>query len=166
MGEKRIIKKYPNRRLYDTVDSKYITLADVRGLVLSGVDFCVRDQKSGEDITRSILLQIITEQEDHGEPIFTTHALLRIIRFYGDAVQGLAGGFIERSLSILTEQQKLFHSQLNDAVKNHPLTTLTELTQHNLEIFRKMQDSLFRAAGMIGVDRAEGEIVKRQDDNK
>lgn len=166
MGEKRVIKKYPNRRLYDTVDSKYITLADVRELVLSGVDFCVRDQKSGEDITRSILLQIITEQEDHGEPIFTTHALLRIIRFYGDAVQGLAGGFIERSLSILTEQQKLFHSQLNDAVKNNPLTTLTDLTQRNLEVFRQMQDSLFRAAGIIGTDRTETEKGLRQDENK
>ncbi len=160
-GDMRVIKKYPNRRLYDTVESKYITLADVRTLVLAGIEFYVSDQKTGEDITRSILLQIITEEEDHGEPLFTTHALLRIIRFYGDAVQGLAGNFIERSLGMLTEQQKLFHTQISDAVKNNPLTALTEITQRNLEVFKKMQDSLFRAAGMTNPTESEGETGKK-----
>lgn len=162
-GDKRVIKKYPNRRLYDTFESKYITLADVRTLVLAGIEFYVTDQKTGDDITRSILLQIITEEEDHGEPLFTTHALLRIIRFYGDAVQGLAGNFIERSLGMLTEQQKLFHAQISDAVKNNPLTALTEITQRNLEVFKKMQDSLFRAAGMTNPTQSEGEAGKKQE---
>lgn len=162
-GDKRVIKKYPNRRLYDTVESKYITLADVRTLVLAGIETHVTDQKTGEDITRSILLQIITEEEDHGEPLFTTHALLRIIRFYRDAVPGLAGNFIERSLGMLAEQQKLFHAQLNDAVKNNPLTALTEITQRNLEVFKKMQDSLFRAAGMTNPTQSEGEAGKKQE---
>ena len=89
------------------------------------------------------------------------HALLRIIRFYGDAVQGLAGNFIERSLGMLTEQQKLFHTQISDAVKNNPLTALTEITQRNLEIFKKMQDSLFRAAGMTNPTQSEGEAGKK-----
>lgn len=162
-GDKRVIKKYPNRRLYDTVESRYITVADVRTLVLAGIEFYVTDQKTGEDITRSILLQIITEQEDHGEPLFTTHTLRRIIRFYGDAVQGLAGNFIERSLGMLTEQQKLFRTQISDAVKNNPLTALTEITQRNLEVFKKMQDSLFRAVSMTNPTQSEGEAGKKQE---
>ena len=74
-NEKRVIKKYPNRRLYDTSESKYVTLSDVRELVLSGISFCVIDKKSGEDITRSILLQIIIEQEEEGDPMFSTDVL-------------------------------------------------------------------------------------------
>jgi polyhydroxyalkanoate synthesis repressor PhaR len=148
--DKRLIKKYPNRRLYDTTESRYITLEDVRRLVVQGIDFCVTDQKTGEDITRNILLQIILEQEDDGEPIFTTDALLRIIRCYGNAVQGLAAEFLERSLSLFTEQQKVFQDRLNEAVKNNPFTTITELTQRNLKLWKSMQDSFFKAAGITG----------------
>ena len=150
MEDKRLIKKYPNRRLYDTTESRYITLEDVRCLVVEGVDLCVTDQKTGEDITRNILLQIILEQEDDGEPIFTTDALLRIIRCYGDAVQGLAAEFLERSLSLFTEQQKLFHARLDEAVKNHPFTAITDLTQRNINLWKTMQDSFFKAAGITG----------------
>ncbi len=148
--DKRLIKKYPNRRLYDTTESHYITLEDVRRLVVQGVDFLVTDQKTGEDITRNILLQIILEQEDDGEPIFTTDALLGIIRCYGDAVQGLAAEFLERSLSLFTEQQKLFQARLDEAVKNNPFTAITELTQRNLTLWKTMQDSFFKAAGLTG----------------
>jgi polyhydroxyalkanoate synthesis repressor PhaR len=162
---KRIIKKYPNRRLYDTVESKYITLADVRGLVLEGVEFCVKDQKTGEDITRSILLQIISEQEGCGEPIFSTDALTRIIRFYGDTVQGVAASFLEQSLSLVSEQQRRFHAQINEAVKANPLTAMTELTQRNLELIQKMQESFFKSAGRAadGEERRgeDGETAKR-----
>ena len=87
MTDKRIIKKYPNRRLYDTEISKYITLEDVKKLVLSGVDFCVKDVKTDEDLTRNILLQIISEQEHDGDPMFSTQTLTQLIRFYGNAYQ-------------------------------------------------------------------------------
>lgn len=153
MTEPRIIKKYPNRRLYDTVHSKYITIEDVRDLVLGGVEFCIKDQKSGEDITRSILLQIISEQEHFGQPILTTHAMLRIIGLYGDALQGLAGSYLEKSLTLLTEQQKLFQSQLNDAVKSNPITAITELTQRNLDLLKKMQEQFFKASRLLESER-------------
>ncbi|MGH6635804.1 MAG: polyhydroxyalkanoate synthesis repressor PhaR [Gammaproteobacteria bacterium] len=145
---KRIIKKYPNRRLYDTVESKYITVDDVRKLVLKGIEFCIVDKKSGEDITRTILLQIILEQEEDGEPMFSSDALTRIIRFYGDAVQGLASSFLDRSLNMFAEQQERFRTQLHDAMRTHPFTALTELTQQNLQLWRKMQDDFFKASGV------------------
>ena len=87
----RTIKKYPNRRLYDTQLSTYITLADVKAMVLSGEHFEVRDAKSGEDLTRSILLQIILEEETGGVPIFSAQMLAQITRFYGNAMQGMMG---------------------------------------------------------------------------
>ena len=107
MKELRIIKKYPNRRLYDTKDSKYITLEDVKKLVLAGIEFCVKDVKSDEDLTRNILLQIIAEQEQHdGEPFFSTELLTQIIQSYGDSVQSIAGEFIEKSMQLFVEQRK------------------------------------------------------------
>ena len=102
---KRVIKKYPNRRLYDTAESKYVTLNDVRKLVLEGIGFCVIDKKSGEDITRNILLQIIIEQEEEGEPLFSTDVLEQLIGFYGNSVQGMAGDFISQSLNMFRDQQ-------------------------------------------------------------
>ena len=109
---KRIIKKYPNRRLYDTAESKYVTLNDVRKLVLDGVSFCVIDKKSGDDITRNILLQIIIEQEEVGEPLFSTDVLEQIIGFYGNSVQGVAGDFLGQSLKLFREQQQRFQNQM------------------------------------------------------
>ena len=105
MSDPRIIKKYPNRRLYDTTVSSYITLEDVRKLVMSQEEFCVVDARSKEDITRSILLQIILEQEEDGEPIFTQQVLAQIIRFYGDALQGTLTRYLERSFGLFVEQQ-------------------------------------------------------------
>lgn len=146
MTEKRVIKKYPNRRLYDTAESKYITLEDVRHLVLAGIPFCVLDKKSDEDITRNILLQIIIEQEEGGEPIFTTDVLTRLIGFYGDSVQGMASSFIERSVGLFTEQQQLFQQQVEEAVKGTPLAAMAEMTQRNWNLWQRMQEDLFRAA--------------------
>ena len=105
VGRVRTLKKYPNRRLYDTQTSSYITLADVKQMVLSGEDFEVRDAKTGEDLTRGILLQIILEEESGGVPMFTTPALAQIIRFYGNAMQGVMGTMIEKNLQAFTEMQ-------------------------------------------------------------
>ena len=104
----RILKKYPNRRLYDTEVSSYITLAEVKAMVLQGVDFEVRDAKTGDDLTRSILLQIILEEETGGVPIFSAATLSQIIRFYGHAMQGMMGSYLEKNLQTFTEiQQRL-----------------------------------------------------------
>ena len=101
----RILKKYPNRRLYDTQLSSYITLADVKGMVLSAEHFEVRDAKTGEDLTRSILLQIILEEETGGVPIFSAPMLSQLIRFYGHAMQGMMGSYLERNLQTFTDIQ-------------------------------------------------------------
>jgi len=155
MDDKRVIKKYPNRRLYDTAESRYITVEEIRQLVLKRVEFCVLDQKTGEDITRGILLQVIIEQECEGEPIFTTDVLQRIIRFYGDAIQGVAADYLERSLSLFTEQQQMFQARLQEAVTNNPLTALAELTQKNLDLWKKMQDDFFHAASRTYADNED-----------
>jgi len=101
----RILKKYPNRRLYDTAISSYITLAEVKGMVLAGVEFEVRDAKTGDDLTRSILLQIILEEETGGVPIFSASMLSQIIRFYGHAMQGMMGSYLEKNLQTFTDIQ-------------------------------------------------------------
>ena len=104
----RVLKKYPNRRLYDTQSSSYITLADVKQMVLSGQDFVVRDAKTSEDLTRSILLQIILDEETGGAPIFSSQMLSQIIRFYGHAMQGMMGSYLEKNLQTFTDiQQRL-----------------------------------------------------------
>jgi polyhydroxyalkanoate synthesis repressor PhaR len=132
---KRIIKKYPNRRLYDTEESRYVTLCDIRRLVVEEVGFCVIDKKSKNDITRSILFQIITEQEDSGEPLFTVDALEKIIGFYGKSVQALAGDCLCESINIFREQQEKIQAQLTGALKLNPVTApLTEMTKQNLEV--------------------------------
>ena len=111
MTAPRIIKKYPNRRLYDTETSAYITLAEVKELVLQYKDFQVQDAKTGEDLTRAILLQIILEEESGGVPMFSTSMLANIIRYYGHAMQGLMGSYLERSIVTFHEAQKRFQEQ-------------------------------------------------------
>lgn len=107
----RIIKKYPNRRLYDTETSVYITLADVRELVMSFEAFKVVDAKSGDDLTRSILLQIILEEETAGVPLFSTDMLAQMIRFYGHAMQGMLGKYLENNIKVFVEFQNRLQDQ-------------------------------------------------------
>jgi len=107
----RIIKKYPNRRLYDTETSSYITLADVKKLVLDQVDFKVEDAKTHEELTRSILLQIILEEETEGAPMFSSDMLSQIIRFYGNAMQGMMGSYLEKNIHTFIEMQKRLQDQ-------------------------------------------------------
>ena len=107
----RIIKKYPNRRLYDTETSAYITLADVKQFVLENQVFEVQDARSGENLTRSILLQIILEEESGGVPMFSSDMLANIIRYYGHSMQGLMGSYLERSIGAFHEAQRKFQEQ-------------------------------------------------------
>ena len=104
----RLIKKYPNRRLYDTQNSSYITLTDVKQLVLDNEVFTVVDAKSNEDLTRSILLQIILEEEANGAPMFSSSVLSQIIRYYGHAMQGMMGSYLEKNVQAFTDIQHKF----------------------------------------------------------
>jgi polyhydroxyalkanoate synthesis repressor PhaR len=118
MSEPRVIKKYPNRRLYDTVESRYITLADVRRLVLERIEFIVVDKKNSADITRSILLQVIAEQEHLTEPILSQEFMVGVIRSYGTSLQGQVSPHLEQSLRQLLSQQPT--TQLRERAKTVP----------------------------------------------
>jgi polyhydroxyalkanoate synthesis repressor PhaR len=110
-GQSRLIKKYPNRRLYDTRTSTYITLADIKQLVLAHESFQVVDAKSGDDLTRAILLQVILEEEAGGAPMFSSELLSQMIRFYGNAMQGMMGNYIENNIRSFTEVQTKLKEQ-------------------------------------------------------
>lgn len=145
MTKPRVIKKYPNRRLYDTDISSYITVEDVRQLVLDGEDFEVRDAKTGEDLTRTVLLQIISEHEERGQPMFSTRMLSQIIRFYGDSLQGFMGGYLERSLQNFLDQSQQFRSQMSGLVGQNPWQMVNDLTERNLEIWKSLQTQMMSA---------------------
>ena len=147
MAEQRLIKKYPNRRLYDTEESRYITLVDVQRLVRDGTDIKVTDTQSGEDITRSILIQIITDQETGGDPLFTTEMLTRFIRFYDEAVHDAFSGYLDQSLRFFSEQQQRFARQMQDAVTGKDVWDVAEMTRRNLKFWQDMQSEFFKAAG-------------------
>ncbi|MFO1321809.1 MAG: polyhydroxyalkanoate synthesis repressor PhaR [Burkholderiales bacterium] len=132
--ELRLIKKYPNRRLYDTATSSYITLADVKVLVLEQVAFKVIDAKTGEDLTRSILLQIILEEETAGAPMFSSDMLSQIIRFYGNAMQGMMGSYLEKNIQTFMEIQRKLQEQSFGKLGENPVVGTEAWSQ-----FVKMQ---------------------------
>jgi polyhydroxyalkanoate synthesis repressor PhaR len=121
MAEQRLIKKYPNRRLYDTRTSTYITLVDVKDLVLKQEEFQVVDAKTGEDLTRSILLQIILEEEAAGVPMFSSDVLAQMIRFYGHAMQGMMGKYLENNVTAFTDMQKKLQDQARNIYGENPV---------------------------------------------
>jgi polyhydroxyalkanoate synthesis repressor PhaR len=160
MSEPRVIKKYPNRRLYDTVESRYITLSDIRRLVLDKVEFVVIDKKTQEDITRSILLQVIAEQEHQGEPLMSQDFLSQVIRSYGGAMQGFVGSYLEQSLKLFMTQQQQVRDRVKSMVGVDPVETVTSLAQKNYARWRSVQDEIFKAlmsAAARGRDRPETE---------
>jgi polyhydroxyalkanoate synthesis repressor PhaR len=124
MSEPRVIKKYPNRRLYDTVESRYITLADIRRLVVERIEFVVVDKKNNADITRSILLQVIAEQEHLTEPILSQEFMVNVIRAYGTGAQGLVSGHLEQSLKQVLSQQQTMRPQRIRAAGDDSFKTL------------------------------------------
>jgi len=145
MTDIRIIKKYPNRRLYDTDRSKYITLEDVKKLAIEGIEFCVKDVKSEEDLTRSILLQIIAEQEHNGEPLFSTQALTQLIRCYGQSYQNVISEYLQNSIDIFTKQQSGFQDTLKESRVQNPFNAMSDLTERNLNLWKEVQDNFFTA---------------------
>ena len=147
MTATRVIKKYPNRRLYDTEISSYITIEDVRQLIIEGLEFEVRDAKTGDDLTRQVLLQIIAEHEQNGEPMLSTQLLSQIIRFYGDSLQGFMGSYLERSMQMFLEQQQQFRQQMSGLIGQAPWTMLNQLTERNLELWKEFQQNLVGGVG-------------------
>jgi len=152
-GADRVIKKYPNRRLYDTTTSTYITLADIKQLVMKQEAFAVQDAKTGEDLTRSILLQIILEEESMGTPMFTTPVLSNIIRFYGQTMQGFMGGYLEKNIQALqdvqtqlTAQSKGMTPEMWTQFMNMQSPSLQGVISQNLEqsknLFVQMQEQM------------------------
>ncbi|HEY9447366.1 MAG TPA: polyhydroxyalkanoate synthesis repressor PhaR [Burkholderiales bacterium] len=156
----RIIKKYPNRRLYDTETSSYITLADVKKLVLEQVQFRVEEAKTKEDLTRSILLQIILEEESAGAPMFSCDMLSQIIRFYGNAMQGMMGSYLEKNIHTFIEIQKRLQEQSRQVYGQNPMLSseawsefvrmqgpaiqglMTRYLEHSASAFMEMQQQL------------------------
>ena len=164
----RVIKKYPNRRLYDTDTSTYITLADVKQLVMDSEPFVVRDAKSNEDLTRSILLQIILEEEAGGTPMFSEAALANIIRFYGHAMQGFMGSYIEKNVQAFTdlqakmaEQSKTLTPEMWSQFMNMQNPMLQGMmgayTEQSKQMFEKMQEQMAKQTeqmlGAFGLKR-------------
>ena len=163
MSDLRVIKKYPNRRLYDTEISRYITLEEVRQLVLQNVKFKVEDKRTREDITRGILLQVIAEQEEGGDPIFTTELLTFIIRFYGDPMQPSISRYLELSLQLFTQQQANFTEQLRQKLgqAQQPLHALKDMAERQVPIWRLVRKeflrNLSRSKLNAKLSRVEGE---------
>ncbi|OYZ97542.1 MAG: polyhydroxyalkanoate synthesis repressor PhaR [Polynucleobacter sp. 24-46-87] len=145
-GDSRLIKKYPNRRLYDTQTSTYVTLADIKNLVMSGDAFSVVDAKTDDDLTRNILLQIILEEEAGGAPVFSTQMLSQIIRFYGNSMQGLMGSYLEKTMQSFVD----IHNKLGD--QTHPMMQglMGNYMEQSKDLFVKMQEQMQNSPAIFG----------------
>ena len=162
MSELRTIKKYPNRRLYDTVESRYITLADIRKLVIDRIDFVVIDKKSQEDITRSILLQVIADSEHGGEPLLSRDFLSQVIRSYGGSLQGMIGSYLEQSLKLFVGQQRDARLNVKGVAETGPVESVSGLAQKNFQRWRAVQDEIYRTL-MNAASRGRSEF--KDDEN-
>jgi polyhydroxyalkanoate synthesis repressor PhaR len=154
----RLIKKYPNRRLYDTQTSSYITLDDVKQLVLDSEEFQVVDAKSSEDLTRSILLQIILEEESVGVPMFSSTVLAQIIRFYGHAMQGIMGAYLEKNLQAFMEIQAKFQDQGKNLVDGKNFVNPELWSQ-----FMSVQTPMIQSMMSNYIDQSKNIFVQMQD---
>lgn len=148
----RLIKKYPNRRLYDTTTSAYITLTEIKALVLEAQAFVVRDAKSNEDLTRSILLQIILEEETGGVPLFTETMLAQFIRFYGHGMQGFLGAYLEKNMQVFMDMQQRVQDQAQawspeawqQLMSGHPLMQnwMNSYLEQSKSAMQQLQDNM------------------------
>lgn len=134
MNQTRVIKKYANRRLYDTVASKHVTLSDIRKMIVDGSDIQIIEDTSGDDITRPLLLQIIVEQEQNGgQPILTEVLLSQLIRFYGNPMQGMMAEYLQKSVGTFVKQQSTVQEQMQTMLSNTPIDTMRELMAQNMK---------------------------------
>lgn len=166
MSTARVIKKYPNRRLYDTEESRYITLADVKSLVIGKIDFVVIDKKSGDDITRSILLQVISEQEQQGEAVMSQDFLSQVIRSYGKVVPGFMSNYLEQSLKLFVTQQQAIRGQVKRVVGVDPVVAVADVAQKNFSRWKSLQDEVMRRLTGAGQREPETEKSLAEDQKK
>jgi polyhydroxyalkanoate synthesis repressor PhaR len=147
MSTERLIKKYANRRLYDASISKHVTLEDIRDLIVRGEKIRVIEDKSGEDITRLILLQVIAEQEQFGKPILSTQLLESIIRFYGGPMQDFMGRYLESSVEGFMRQQESLQQQITRMISQAPapMNQMAEVARQNMDMWNRMQESMLAA---------------------
>ncbi|MBX2881633.1 MAG: polyhydroxyalkanoate synthesis repressor PhaR [Granulosicoccus sp.] len=142
MNQTKIIKKYANRRLYDTEASKHVTLNDIRQMIVEGLDIQVIEDTTGDDITRPLLLQIIVDQEQvNGQPILSELLLAQLIRFYGNPMQGMMADYLQKSVSTFLSQQSSVQAQMQNMLSNTPIDTMREMMAQNM----KTWDTMFKA---------------------
>jgi polyhydroxyalkanoate synthesis repressor PhaR len=146
MTTERIITKYANRRLYDTAGSRHVTLEDIRQLILSGEQVKVIDNKTGDDVTRSTLLQIVAEREQMGKPILSAQLLHSLVRFYGTAMEELTSQYLEKSIEHLLRQQETMRVQLVKMMNATPMADLLDLARQNMSLWSELQKRMFGLA--------------------
>ena len=139
MSKPRIIRKYTNRRLYDTEASRHINKEDVRKLIASGKDVRIVDEGSGDDITRSVLLQLVAEQELGGQPVLSDQMLTQIIRFYDHPMQGMLGSYLQQSFESFLQQQSTLQEQMQEMMTSGPFAVMKDVAKQNIEAWQAMQ---------------------------
>jgi polyhydroxyalkanoate synthesis repressor PhaR len=154
MSEPRVVKKYPNRRLYDTAESRYITLKDVRRLVLEKIDFVVVDKASGDDLTRSILLQVIAEQEEQTNPLLSQDFLAQAIRCHGNALQGFIAAHLEHSLKLFAAHQQQVRDRVKAIIGADPVEALANSAQKNYARLRSVQDEILKTLSAVASSKS------------
>jgi polyhydroxyalkanoate synthesis repressor PhaR len=166
MSKSRVIKKYPNRRLYDTEESRYITLADVKELVIRKIDFVVIDKKSDDDITRSILLQVISEQEQQGEAIMSQDFLSQVIRSYGKVMPGFMANYLEQSLKLFMVQQQNLRGQVKRVVGVDPVLAVADAAQKNFNRWKALQEEVLKRFSGNSRENSDEESSDVSEDRK
>src|SRR5580693_9047917 len=168
MQQERLIRKYSNRRLYDTGASRHVTLDDLRQLIVAGERIKVIDDKSGDDLTRSVLLQVIAEQEQFGMPVLSSELLEMIIRFYGGPMQALLSRYLEQAFTTMLRQQEAVQAEMAKALQT-PFAPLTELARKNVEMWEQVQTAtrnVFTGRGADEPKAANRGDAKTQTDRK
>jgi polyhydroxyalkanoate synthesis repressor PhaR len=166
MQPERLIRKYTNRRLYDTVASRHVTLDDLRKLIVAGDKIKVIDDKSGEDLTRSVLLQIIAEQEHGGSPVLGSELLEMVIRFYGRPAQALLSRYLEQAFTTMLRQQEAMQEEMVKALQT-PFAPLADLARANMDLWEKMQAATrgaFMSPGATAAPSSESGGATPRDD--
>lgn len=165
MSEPRVIKKYPNRRLYDTAESRYITLADIRRLVVDHIEFVVIDKKNQQDITRSILLQVIAEQEHSAQPMLSREFLSQVIRNHAEQAHGVMSSYLEQSIRLFSAQQRELRERIRQVTGSDALDAVASFAERNYQRWRTVQDEIFRTLhGAVTSSRARPENAEADRD--
>lgn len=151
----RIIKKYPNRRLYDTEESRYIALSDILDFIHKQIPFKVVDTQSAEDITRTVLVQIILDQENGENYLFTKDMLENFIRHYDDSTRLIFSEFLDKNFQLFEEQHRIVKDQMNKLIGKEATHNLSDIAQSNLDFWQDMQNNFLKSAGLYPIDKTD-----------